>query len=90
MNLHKRLQQNHVTSQHCYGLSKNEFSKINFCLFFFFLDIDEVFRVLPIPIDNMNPDIINRRKSILDKYIKVKTKPKKNLKKIVSFVATYF
>ncbi|CAF3067346.1 unnamed protein product [Rotaria sp. Silwood2] len=39
INLHKRLQQNHITSRHCY-------------------DIDEVFRTLPIPIDNMNPDVI--------------------------------
>jgi len=35
------------------------------------LDIDEVFRVLPIPMDNMNPDIIRRRKYILEQYIQV-------------------
>ncbi|CAF2910667.1 unnamed protein product [Rotaria sp. Silwood2] len=50
INLHKRLQQNHITSRHCY-------------------DIDEVFRTLPIPIDNMNPDVIRRRKYILEQYI---------------------
>ncbi|CAF3456117.1 unnamed protein product [Rotaria sp. Silwood1] len=50
INLHKRLQQNHITSRHCY-------------------DIDEVFRTLPTPIDNMNPDVIRRRKHILEQYI---------------------
>ncbi|UJR36998.1 hypothetical protein I4U23_029706 [Adineta vaga] len=50
MHLHKRLQQNHLTSHHCY-------------------DINEVFQGLPLPIDNMNPEVIRRRKYILELYI---------------------
>jgi len=36
-----------------------------------FLDIDEVYRRLPLGMDNMNPDIIRRRKNVLEKYIQV-------------------
>ncbi len=36
-----------------------------------FLDIDEVYRRLPLGMDNMNPDIIRRRKCILEQYIQV-------------------
>ncbi|CAF1134037.1 unnamed protein product [Rotaria sordida] len=32
-------------------------------------DLNEVFRKLPMPIDNMNPDVISRRRCILEQYI---------------------
>ncbi|CAF3441686.1 unnamed protein product [Rotaria socialis] len=32
-------------------------------------DIDEIFRTVPMSMDNMNPDIIRRRKNMLEEYI---------------------
>jgi hypothetical protein len=70
VNLHKRLQQNHMTSRYCYGLIyKFIYFFIKFELII--LGINKVFRALPIAMDNMNPDIILRRKSILEQYIQV-------------------
>ena len=37
----------------------------------FCLDIDEIYRALPLGMDNMNPDIIRRRRYILEQYIQV-------------------
>lgn len=35
-------------------------------------EIDEVFRALPLPIDNMNAEVIRLRKCILEQYTQVR------------------
>ena len=70
MYLHKRLQQNQMTSQYCYGEIRSFLGCFNL-VFRITLDIDDVYRVLPQGMDHMNPDIIRRRKCILEQYIQV-------------------
>ena len=38
----------------------------------FALELDDVFRLLPVTIDNMNADVIRRRRSVLEQYIQVR------------------